>query len=688
MTDKLRLSHFMVDGQFEIPIYPHNRVKALSNKIYSNGDFFDESSLECPSPIITNFISKCRTSYYSAVTKHMRSSLQRQFMRLCLKHRTIPQGLTISKTCEVGHLDRRSSKNWQFKGVLSYLINLNFALTSLTNAKERSLCNKLLNLGIKYDTRKVRNSPLIYGTRIFITKCGHIIPIRNYTNKYISSNINKYRNLIDDENRYFDPHHLSNSEDDLIVPNQSHSPPLSIHPITHNPNICDLKRIRPKHINLAQHLHILNQINNDPSITNDDQDINLNHYFDSNELGNSEDDLIISTERSLSPPHLHSNKHQWTRLTSTATHPSALPTLHFPSNHTNPRTNKHLRIGKDINISASNEANSANTEWQMRLDNDSTNSGSDTSNIDDSEDEKMSILEPSKSSNNDQWNLSLSSDRKALANKCAIEYQSLNDLWFSLSNESFQINTHRCMNITQIKCIIILHYASRYKLGPNAAICCELECILNNILGRTTVDSLKLLAWNREDTTPNTTNNLPIDTQATHPINSEEKELDEHDDDNDVVINMNNVTIGAKDPAPNEEDGPTVCDESGNEYEIIDGILNRISTPITHANGSLNSPAAIEPNTAEAVDDPTNPDPLNIIIAPIDSTVHTSLNAAVTQQIDNNLSNITKELVNPNQNKRNRLKARRKRCHTGLIDLFLLTVTVQFEQIKIDFYHH
>eukprot|EP01083_Nonionella_stella_P277848 944726_1 len=26
--------------------------------------------------------------------------------------------------------------------------------------------------------------------------------------------------------------------------------------------------------------------------------------------------------------------------------------------------------------------------------------------------------------------------------------------------------------------------------------------------------------------------------------------------------------------------------------------------------------------------------------------------------------------------------------HTGLIDLFLLTVTVQFEQIKIDFYHH
>eukprot|EP01083_Nonionella_stella_P142957 443324_1 len=25
--------------------------------------------------------------------------------------------------------------------------------------------------------------------------------------------------------------------------------------------------------------------------------------------------------------------------------------------------------------------------------------------------------------------------------------------------------------------------------------------------------------------------------------------------------------------------------------------------------------------------------------------------------------------------------------HTGLIDLFLLTVTVQFEQIKIDFYH-
>eukprot|EP01083_Nonionella_stella_P237583 833327_1 len=26
--------------------------------------------------------------------------------------------------------------------------------------------------------------------------------------------------------------------------------------------------------------------------------------------------------------------------------------------------------------------------------------------------------------------------------------------------------------------------------------------------------------------------------------------------------------------------------------------------------------------------------------------------------------------------------------HTGLIDLFLLTVTVQFEQIKIVFYHH
>eukprot|EP01083_Nonionella_stella_P106831 308681_1 len=194
--------------------------------------------------------------------------------------------------------------------------------------------------------------------------------------------------------------------------------------------------------------------------------------------------------------HLHSNKHQWIRLTSTATHPSALPIFHFPPNHTNPQTNKHLRIGKDINISASNEVNSANTEWQMRMDNDSNNSGSDTSNIDDSDDEKMSTLEPFKSTNNEQWNLSLPSDRKALANKCAIEYQSLNDLWFSLRNESFQINIHRSMNIIQIKCIIILHYASRYKLGPNAAICCELECILNNILGRTTVDSLKLLAWN------------------------------------------------------------------------------------------------------------------------------------------------------------------------------------------------